>query len=58
MLCPLLSICKKQVDLEMYINICSNVAKDAYKECDEYKKVASTLKTPSTWSSLLTITTT
>lgn len=58
MLCPLLSICKKQVDLDTYRNVCTNMSKDAYKDCEEYKKLASTPRAPSAWASLLTSTTT
>jgi len=57
MICPLLSICKKQVSLEHYSNICSNLTKDAYKDCQEYKKLSTEQKTPLDWSRVLTITT-
>ncbi|MEM4500574.1 MAG: hypothetical protein QW512_00390 [Thermofilaceae archaeon] len=56
MLCPLLTTCKKQVDLDTYRNVCSNISSDEYKKCDEYRKIASTPKTPSEWSSVLTLT--
>lgn len=55
MICPLLGVCKKQVDLDTYRSVCTNVSKDAYKDCEEYKKVASTPRTPAAWSSILTL---
>lgn len=57
MICPLLSVCKKQVDLDTYRNVCTNVAKDAYKDCDEYKRIASSQRPPSAWMSLFIPTT-
>jgi hypothetical protein len=58
MLCPFLSICKSKVNYDQYTNVCSNIAKDAYKECTEYKKLTSEAKTPLDWSRLTTIPTT
>jgi hypothetical protein len=54
MICPLLSICKAKVTLEQYSTVCSNVTKDAYKECTEYKKMSSESKTPIDWLRLTT----
>jgi hypothetical protein len=54
MICPLLSVCKAKVTLEHYSTVCSNVTKDAYKECIEYKKMSSESKTPSEWLKLTT----
>jgi len=53
-LCPLLSKCKEKVDLEKYLNVCSNMREDAYKQCPTYQKISSEKKTPSKWSQTLT----
>jgi hypothetical protein len=56
MICPLLSVCKAKISLEHYSTICSNMTKDAYKDCPEYKKIATETKTPLDWSKVLTFT--
>jgi len=54
MICPLIGTCKVKVDIDKFLNICSNINVDAYKNCDEYKKCTTELKTPSDWAKLLT----
>lgn len=55
MICPLLLTCKKTVDLDTYRNVCANVAKDEYKNCDEYKKMASAPRKPAEWTTVLAL---
>jgi hypothetical protein len=52
MICPLISTCKAKVDADKYLNVCSNISVDAYKNCDEYKKQTMEAKTPSDWAKL------
>ena len=54
MICPFVGTCKKTVSLEQYRNICTNITKDAYKECPEFQKLTKEPKIPSEWGSLLT----
>jgi len=56
MICPLLSVCKAKVSLDQYSTVCSNISKDAYKDCPEYKKISSETKTPLDWSKIVTLT--
>ena len=52
MICPLISRCKVKVDSEKFLNVCSNVSVDAYKNCDEYKRLTAEARTPSEWAKL------
>jgi len=54
MICPLLRVCKANVDLEHYQKICSNLREDAYKKCEHFQKLAGGKKTPLEWQSLIT----
>jgi len=54
MICPLLRVCKANVDLEHYQKICSNLREDAYKKCEHFQKQAGGKKTPLEWQSLIT----
>ena len=56
MICPFIAVCRLKVSIEHYSNICSNLSKDAYKGCDEYKRLSAEPRTPSEWGRLLTIT--
>jgi hypothetical protein len=53
MICPLIAKCKASIDIDKYRNICANIAEDAFKKCDEYKKFTATTKTPLEWQTLL-----
>jgi len=54
MICPLISTCKAKVDADKYLNVCSNISVDAYKNCDEYKKLTMEAKSPAEWARLFT----
>jgi hypothetical protein len=54
MICPLISVCKAKVDADKYLNVCSNISVDAYKNCDEYKKLTMEAKSPTEWARLFT----
>jgi hypothetical protein len=54
MICPFVGACGKSVSLDYYRNVCTNIAKDAYKECPEYQKWVKEQKIPSEWGKLLT----
>ena len=56
-MCPLISRCSRKVDIDTFRNVCSNVAADEYKNCPEFQKIASTPRTPSEWTSLLSLVT-
>jgi len=55
MICPLIGICKKKVDLDHYREVCSNVTEDKYKECPHYKELTATPKKPSEWSKIFLV---
>jgi hypothetical protein len=54
MICPLIGTCQAKVDADKFLNICSNVSVDAYKKCDEYKRLTAEVKTPADWARLFT----
>jgi len=56
MICPILAKCNAKVNLDHYRDICSNVDKDAFKDCEHYKKIASENKSPSEWQDFFRIT--
>jgi len=51
--CPLIRKCASKVKFEYFNEVCSNLTKDAYKECEEFKKVTAGTKTPMEWDELL-----
>ncbi|PUA31022.1 MAG: hypothetical protein B9J98_08160 [Candidatus Terraquivivens tikiterensis] len=53
MICPFISACKAKVTYEHYTTVCSNISKDAYKECPDYKKFTSESRTPVEWTKIL-----
>jgi hypothetical protein len=56
MICPLLASCKAKISMEHYMTVCSNVAKDAFRDCPEYKKLTAEMKTPLEWSRVTSMT--
>jgi len=56
MICPFIGTCKQKVTIEHYSGVCTNMMKDAYKECQEYKRLTAEPRTPSEWGRLLTTT--
>ncbi|MEM2196422.1 MAG: hypothetical protein QXH10_09255 [Ignisphaera sp.] len=55
MICPLLGRCTEKVTYDKYVNICSNIARDAFKECDVWRKLTAEAKTPGEWSRLISV---
>jgi len=53
MICPLIMVCSRKVDIDTYINVCTNVKYAAYKSCDEYVKISKEAKTPADWNRML-----
>lgn len=53
MICPLLRKCEAKVSIDHYRDVCANMAEDAYKKCDHYRKQAGEMRTPLDWQKLL-----
>jgi len=54
MICPLIGKCSEKVSYEKYANVCSNITKDAFKECETWKRVCGGSMTPAEWTKLFT----
>jgi len=50
--CPLIRKCVEKVPFERYNTVCSNITKDAYTECEVFKKMTAGAKTPLEWEGL------
>jgi hypothetical protein len=50
--CPLIRKCASKVSFKHYNEVCSNLTKDEYLNCDEFKKVTAGTKTPLDWDEL------
>jgi len=50
--CPLIRKCASKVGFKHYNEVCTNITKDAYLDCDEFKKLTAGTKTPMDWESL------
>jgi hypothetical protein len=50
--CPLIRKCASKVSFKHYNEVCSNLTKDEYLNCDEFKKVTTGTKTPLEWDEL------
>jgi len=53
--CPLLRKCASKIEFKKYNEVCTNITKDAYLDCDEFKKIVAGLKTPAEWESLTSL---
>jgi len=50
MICPCIAMCREKVTVEHYSNICSNMVRDAYKDCPIYQRIVKEVRTPSEWA--------
>jgi hypothetical protein len=53
MICPLLGKCDAKIPLETYQALCTSLTEDAYKKCEQFKKLAGGSKSPADWERLL-----
>jgi len=53
--CPLIRKCSEKVKFESYNEICSNITRDAYLECEAFKKATAGTKTPMEWDELVRV---
>lgn len=53
MICPLLVKCNEQIPFDKYVNVCTNLNKNAYQECNRYKELTGGLKYPRNWRDVL-----
>jgi len=50
--CPLIRKCNLKVGFKHYNEVCTNIPKDAYLDCEEFKKATTGTKIPMDWESL------
>ncbi|MEM2612294.1 MAG: hypothetical protein QW332_06130 [Thermoproteota archaeon] len=53
MICPLLGICREQVTLEKYRDVCINVISDEFTKCPKYKEYSTKTMSPLEWQRAL-----
>jgi len=56
MICPFLVVCKAKITYEYYVNTCINYQREAYKDCNEYKKMSVEQKSPLEWNKIVPFT--
>lgn len=54
MICPIISRCSQQVDLNHYLHYCSHPTEENYRKCQYFISLQQQKKTPSEWSEAVT----